>query len=619
MTEIRHIEINRSGNFMQTIGSRLTGMNVYIFFLFIFIYHVLVIFQGIDFNDEGFHLAFYQQIFNNPESVQYAFWGWLSGMVGGTFMKLFPYLGAWGIRLLGAIVSTATIIIAYNLLKKYVHNGYLKVSMIMLTFFINEDAKNLYYNNLSAFLYFTTAYFIFIGLRDNRRWMIFAAGFFIGLNIFTRLPNLLGIGLIVSIFYYGFLERKTIGFIATRSCFLLAGTGFACLAVFSLMKAIHHYTYFIESIKMISTSSQGAKKDDGLDGAYGITNLIKINFDDYKSALRFLAMISLPVLAVGFMTYLTRYRFKKYRLVLRIFNYVIVLGAFLLAITGWFTAFRLLELFTGISLISVLVLIEKKANPDLKLLTLIGGLVLLIHPFGSSAGIATVVVYSMWIAFPVAIDYITRLQWVNLNLRINSSDGSTSLESSFPSEKFRNLKWVLICVVSLGCLYNVIKYPYLCDYHKRWEMRYPVDNKFMRGIYTSRGRSDVLNDLLQASSKYIKPNDIVLAYDCMPLYHFMTETRSYVRNPCIWFYTTELFRNELNFAESHQDRLPAIVRQLIKTTGEGDAWPELKPAEDYLRFKRTQSKNNILNDFISRHHYKEVWNNGDFTIMIARQ
>ena len=90
---------------MRTIGSGFSGMNVYVFFLLIFIYHVLVIFQGIDFNDEGFHVAFYQQIFNDPESVQYAFWGWLSGIVGGAFIEnYFRSLGYGESVLLGAVV-----------------------------------------------------------------------------------------------------------------------------------------------------------------------------------------------------------------------------------------------------------------------------------------------------------------------------------------------------------------------------------------------------------------------------------------------------------------------------------------------------------------------------------
>lgn len=617
---IQSKESEKSGlpGFMHVLAGSLTRMNNYLFFLYIFIYHILVVLQGIDFNDEGFHLAFYQQIFNDPGSVTYAFWGWLSGIVGGSFLKLFPFSGIFGIRFLGAFVSTAAIIIAFNLLKKYVHNGYLKVSMILLCLFINEDAKNLYYNNLSAFLYFVVAYFVFIGLRDSKKWMLFAGGFFAGLNIFTRLPNVLGVGLVMAFIYYGFITKKTVKDIVVRSCIFIVGILGACLMVFVAMKLMNHYNSFIESVKMLSSTSQHAKQDDGANGAYGLTHLLKVNFDDYISALRFLLRIGIPVLLIVFINQATSKSSKYIRTAVRVFNYLVTAAAFGLAITGWFTGFRLLELFTSVSLISALVLFNRKLSPDYRLLAFIGGLILFIHPFGSSAGIATVIVYSMWISFPIALDYLMNLKWIIFELRIDTSVRTTSVKGSFQGLIFRNLKWVLICLISLGCLYNVIKYPYLCDHHDRWTMRYSVDNKLMWGVFTSKARADTLDELLKASAKYIQPNDVVLAYDCMPLYHFMTETKSYVRNPCIWFYTTSLFQQELNYAETHQTKLPVIVRQLIKTTGEGSAWPETRPPEDYLIFKRTQGKNNILNDFIKRHGYSEVYNNGDFEILVPR-
>jgi len=253
------------------------------------------------------------------------------------------------------------------------------------------------------------------------------------------------------------------------------------------------------------------------------------------------------------------------------------------------------------------------------LLTFIGCLILLIHPFGSASGIATVVVYSMWICFPVTLDYMAGLKWLNLELKVDSSAGVTSLKSFFNAITFRRLRWILVIVISVACLYNVINYPYLCDRHSRLEMRYSVDNKFMKGVFTSKGRADALDDLLKASARYVKPDDVVLAYDCMPMYHFMTQTKSYVRNPCIWFYTTYLFREEMKWAEAHQSGLPVIVRQLVKTTGDGSGWPEVRPAEDYLHFKRTQGKNQILDDFIKRHQYREVWNNGIFTILVPQK
>ena len=36
------------------------------FFLLLFSFQLIFIFQGLDFVDEGFHSTFYQQIFNDP-------------------------------------------------------------------------------------------------------------------------------------------------------------------------------------------------------------------------------------------------------------------------------------------------------------------------------------------------------------------------------------------------------------------------------------------------------------------------------------------------------------------------------------------------------------------------
>jgi len=46
-----------------------------------------------------------------------------------------------------------------------------------------------------------------------------------------------------------------------------------------------------------------------------------------------------------------------------------------------------------------------------------------------------------------------------------------------------------------------------------YKCAYSIDNKFLSGIYTTKGRSQALNELLHESSKYVKKGDYVLAYD----------------------------------------------------------------------------------------------------------
>ena len=138
-------------------------MNTLLFFTILFVYQFIFIFQGVDMADSGSYASFYQQIFNNPESAQYNFIFWLSGIIGGIYLKIFPGLGLWGLRLTGVITCTATIYIAYKLLKNFLNTGYLQLSLLILVLFMNNNPKEFYYNNLSSLIYILVAYFLFLG------------------------------------------------------------------------------------------------------------------------------------------------------------------------------------------------------------------------------------------------------------------------------------------------------------------------------------------------------------------------------------------------------------------------------------------------------------------------
>jgi len=131
------------------VESSFNGINTNLFFVCLFLFQLLFIFQGVDVGDSGSYASFYQQIFHDPQSVQYNFMFWASGIIGGLFTKLFPSSGIWGIRFLGVLISTSTIIITYNLLKKYLNIKNLQLSLFILTLFINNNPKEFYYNNFS--------------------------------------------------------------------------------------------------------------------------------------------------------------------------------------------------------------------------------------------------------------------------------------------------------------------------------------------------------------------------------------------------------------------------------------------------------------------------------------
>ena len=87
----------------SSIRSLFENMNTKVFFLLLFLYQLIFIFQGIDFLDEGFTATFYQQFFTDPSSVEYNFMFWLSGLIGGTFAYVFPDSGLLGLRFLSIL------------------------------------------------------------------------------------------------------------------------------------------------------------------------------------------------------------------------------------------------------------------------------------------------------------------------------------------------------------------------------------------------------------------------------------------------------------------------------------------------------------------------------------
>ncbi len=274
-------------------------MNTRVFFFLLFLYQLIFIFQGVDLSDEGFYATFYQQIFKNPEATQYNFMFWFSGIVGGAFDYVFHGLGIWGMRLAGVLVTTSTIIITYNLLKKYLNRGYLKLGLLMVLFFINNNLKEIHYNDLSALFNVLAILYLFTGLKEDKLWKIFLGGLFVSLCTFTRLPNILSLGIGIGIFYYGYTHKNSFKTQMGQALTFGAGFAFMSAVLLGFMKLIGHFDIFINSIKLLSKMSKGGEKS-----FYGPMVLIKNFIGTYTAATKFtliiLALIAVVALAGGF-------------------------------------------------------------------------------------------------------------------------------------------------------------------------------------------------------------------------------------------------------------------------------------------------------------------------------
>ncbi|MFI5128895.1 MAG: hypothetical protein ACHQFX_02840 [Chitinophagales bacterium] len=598
---------------MTTTSSSATfleRMNPKVFFLLLFIYQIIFIFQGVDLSDEGFYATFYQQIYSNPEATQYNFMFWFSGIVGGAFDYVFGGLGIWGMRLAGVIVTTSTIIVTYNLLKKYLNSGYLKLGLLMVLLFINNNLKEIHYNDLSALFNMLAILYLFTGLKENRLWKIFLGGLFVSLCTFTRLPNILSLGLGIGIFYYGYTHKNS--FKVQLGQALTFGGGFIFMSALLLgfMKLIGHFDIFINSIKLLSKMSKG-----GEESFYGPMVLIKNFIGTYIAATKFTVIILAIVAAVALVAGFIRKKIFYNKWVFEIVGYAFVAAVAFLIYKGKIDTEIVLYFFSGLVLITTFLVFFTTNNRDIKFLALAGCYILVTYPFTSSASLFTVGKYSLWLSFPIAIDYIFNLRAIDKISFLNKKIMTLPSLLSFDESQLKAVRRFAVISCILACLYFTYNYPFF-DKHDRTTMHYAIRNKNMKGIYTTKERAAVLNELLDQSAKYVKPGQYVLAYHSIPMYHYWTETVPYLRNSMPWFYEAPWLREELSASFEEKKVLPVVVQQLKKTVGNAGEWPDPPSYYDSAWHRKNLPRDSVLNEFLSTHRYKEVWKNDIFKIWV---
>jgi hypothetical protein len=382
--------------------------------------------------------------------------------------------------------------------------------------------------------------------------------------------------------------------------------------VLAFMKAIGHFDIFVNSIKLLSSMGSG-----GDDSFYGPMVLIKNFITTYSAALKYTGFIAvLLIIAAVVVNLAKKYPFYK-KWIVEGLKYAIILFLCVWLIKGKIDKEVILYFFTGISLITTVLIVFTKTANDHKLLALMGCYILLTFPFSSSAGLYTVGIYSIWLSFPIAIDYLFSITSVSTKIslaRKTATDDTNVLITESQLQQIRN--WtVIICI--FACLVYTWRYPFF-DKHERLKMTSSIDNKYLRGILTTEDRAKALSEMLRESEKYVKPNDYMISYQCMPMLNYATATRPYMRNSYPWLYEAETFKTELYRSYEETKILPVVIMQRMKTIGASSNWPDPSPEDVSVYEKKNEKRDTYMNEFMEAHNYREVWSNNVFRILVPQ-
>lgn len=563
---------------------------------FIALVGILLSFQGFDVCDEGLALTVYQQVFNCPSCIEFNFYRWFAAVVGGLWYLIFPDGGIWSFRVLTVIGFLVSGYFVFKIFKEYLKPYQIAIGVILSAFISDFGYLVFYHNHLTIVLYVLIVFFLHKGIVNKRFVNLFFVGFLTVFCVLSRLPNITLLALTIAFFYpyfseddrikkrrlvFSFFMYYTLGIVIGILCFLI-------IAFF-----LNHQNSLLNSL--YSTIGHGTASD----GNHNVWTLLSVYFKSYWIVL--ISGVKYLLLAILFIWIKGLIKNKYLSLVI---NFI-----FLFVFLRFFKGRDIFELYFFILLANTLLLINKNTSLSLKLLSVMALILALVLPFGSDGALSNMGYVSIWLAMPLTIASLS-----DVNLSVFKRFSFRGFKIEVDKITLSVLFFITLIAYSSNKIYKISNEAYF-DYGSRFEKTYSINAPLANNIYTTERRSIIINDLLENMSDYVKPDDYLLAYDKIPMIHFLSQTRPYMNTPWVWVYSGEMFEEKLKKAEKEIDVLPIVVQQKFETIV---AFSE--PLDDYMSENgidnnlHSNARSKAMNDFLSRNDYQIVWSNDYFVI-----
>lgn len=561
--------------------------------LLVFIFEAIVGLQGFCMADEGWSLTGYQQIFNEPSSVQYMFLFYNKLIIGGLWEMAFGWMGIYGFRLLNILFMLATWTIIYKMLRPYISPYAIVVGAILVTLAHNYGVMVFDHSSVTVLLSVAAAYFLFQSLCKGSLLHIYFAGVLLAINIFSRIPNLSQLTLLLLLIPYYIYTRKrqqTFQLLGMAVLGVITGVAFEV----GLMYSLGHWDLFVENL------TTGMSAATSSDSSHNLTSLLSANLTIYPQILKdALKMLALPILTLIVGNYLQRSVLQKVLMILFTLTQIAVL---------FFFFDNMLFLYAFISIILIPSLYYFRKQPELFYLVLTALLILYILPYGSDYGINNMGENSIWLATPLSVGLA--LKGIQAYKAYKTYKTYKTYSANLANSAYLSFLFVFISCNGWFMLHNAY-----FDEGARWEKRYRIDHP-LATTFTSQVYAQSTDAILAELKKYVHPGDYLFCFQSRPMLHYLTHTRPYMYNPWPWSFDTPSMELHLQHAEARGGSLPVLVRekcQLMNFVLPDPDWNRTDASDDFFH---KNGKVRLIQDFISRHRYQVVWESAEYQILI---
>jgi len=549
-------------------------------------YPILFIFQGGDLTDVGYLAMIYQNFFDNLAAGKIIFAeSFLSQFIVATWFKFFPNFGILGLKVLYLLHLYTVVGIIFTILKKVTKNHLLLLVGIFsgLVFYTRYTPMILSYGSISWLFLILTSFSVFKGLTSRNNLYFFLSGVSLVFASLSRLSDIVFVLLMLFVIGYVNLYMNRANFskylwlsIKQYSIFI-SGVISSLVAVSLLFKYLDIYDTFIANLNLI-----GKSLEDTNTSSYSLLSLLKSYI---RESIVFLPHL-LSVVSLMLTTSLVYEYSKIKKSILPFVIFVILLFC---------TAFFVYKGFSYSSNIKYLVpafcafplimsLIKKDKFSSLVALFFI---LMFTQVAGTNTGLFLKLSNGFMVLLPLSILILSQKEQIILdNLKIHT----------------KPILFIGIAFILFFSLFARIGWIYHVDSGITSRLRciYPIDDKKMAGMLTTKANALHIKQLSSSIAKNIDKDRNLFIYGHQPMFYYLTETTPPVKK----FWLTN------NYIQV--DELFTSLEKSIKSTGK---YPMIVDTKQRIMGEKGQKR---FEQFLKEYGYKCKERTENFDIWIKK-
>ncbi len=197
-------------------------MEKWLFPIILLLYPFIGVNQGVDITDTTYSLGNY--LYGDAIDPMWFLATYIPNLLGSFFSHLPGGDSMLGMNMYCTLIISITALFSYYMLQRWIP-GWMTFLGCMIAESLCWCPRVILYNYLTYLFFTLGVLFLLHAMTDyeKKMWKFALAGFFLGLNVMVRFPNILEAALIVILWYYEGIHKREIKEIVRKTLFCILG------------------------------------------------------------------------------------------------------------------------------------------------------------------------------------------------------------------------------------------------------------------------------------------------------------------------------------------------------------------------------------------------------------